>query len=148
MFLFEGISIPQTVCVAHFLLPIPLIFEFLGDPVTNPLSSSNFYPFGPSERWVQPPMEFLPSKRSRSCILSPMQPPRAPLHLLHAFLMTVIESPSTITSPNPISSTKTTPLRHAYASTVVESQTFFTGYHFHLLENLFRKITFLEDMVD
>ncbi|KAG4187166.1 hypothetical protein ERO13_A08G087224v2 [Gossypium hirsutum] len=84
MFLFEGISIPQTVCVAHFLLPIPLIFEFLGDPVTNPLSSSNFYPFGPSERWVQPPMEFLPSKRSRSCILSPMQPPRAPLHLLHA----------------------------------------------------------------
>ncbi|MBA0784892.1 hypothetical protein Gotri_027788 [Gossypium trilobum] len=39
----------------------------------------------------------------------------------------VIESPSTITSPNPISSTKTTPLRHAYASTVVRSRTFLTG---------------------
>ncbi|KAG8485749.1 hypothetical protein CXB51_019121 [Gossypium anomalum] len=96
MFLCEGISIPQTVCMGHFLPPIPLIFEFLRDPVTNPLfspdsayqnivsASSNFYPFGPSERWVQPPMEFLPSKRLRSCILSPMQPPRAPLHLLHA----------------------------------------------------------------
>ncbi|KAK5811596.1 hypothetical protein PVK06_026944 [Gossypium arboreum] len=71
-----------------------------------------------------------------------------PLPYAATFLMTVIESPSTITSPNPISSTKTTPLRHAYASTVVESQTFLTGYHFHLLENLFRKITFLEDMVD
>ncbi|KAB2016527.1 hypothetical protein ERO13_D08G096266v2 [Gossypium hirsutum] len=97
MSLCEGISIPQTVCVDHFLPPVPLISEFLGDPVTNPLSStdsayqnivsdsSNFFPYGPSEQWVQPPMEFLPSKRSRSCILSSMQPPRVPLRLVHVF---------------------------------------------------------------
>ncbi|MFQ6623683.1 hypothetical protein Gotur_004029 [Gossypium turneri] len=57
----EGTGIPQTVCVGHFLPLVPLIFEFLGDPLTNPLSSpdsayqnivsasSNFFPFSPSE---------------------------------------------------------------------------------------------------
>ncbi|MBA0794035.1 hypothetical protein Gohar_018402 [Gossypium harknessii] len=56
----EGTGIPQTECVGYFLPLVPLIFEFLGDPVTNPLSSpdsayqnivsasSNFFPFGPS----------------------------------------------------------------------------------------------------
>ncbi|MBA0677923.1 hypothetical protein Goari_019299 [Gossypium aridum] len=57
----EGTGIPKTVCVGHFLPLVPLIFEFLGDPVTNPLSSpdpayqnivsasSNFFPFCPLE---------------------------------------------------------------------------------------------------
>ncbi|KAB2008897.1 hypothetical protein ERO13_D10G119950v2 [Gossypium hirsutum] len=97
MSLCKGTGIHQTVCVGHFLPPVPLISEFIGDPVTNPLSSpdssyqntvftsSNFFPFGPSERWVQPPAEFLPSRRSGSRIISPMQPPHAPLRLLHAF---------------------------------------------------------------
>ncbi|MBA0693122.1 hypothetical protein Goari_010628 [Gossypium aridum] len=62
MSLCEGTGIPQAVCVGHFLPPVPLISEFLGDLVTNPISSpdstyqnivsasSNFFPFGPSKR--------------------------------------------------------------------------------------------------
>ncbi|TYI06676.1 hypothetical protein ES332_A10G175400v1 [Gossypium tomentosum] len=82
MSLCMGTGIPLTVCVGHFLPLVPLIFDLSKHRLR---ASSNFFPFGLLERWVQPPAEFLPSRRSGSRILSPMQPPHVPLCLLHAF---------------------------------------------------------------